>query len=228
VNDPETGLTYMQQRYYDPMAGRFMSVDPVLTDGNTGASFNRYVYANNSPYKYIDPDGRVAFLVPVAIFLVKEAAAEVASHYTGGASDFLSVRRSAQNVGGFALTKIAPAAADAAKSTASASKSGLKGASGDLTTASGKTYHGNSTGSSASGGDARAPMHPETQQSLDGVQNPSRSHGHCCEIDAINKALNAGDDVKGAKMGPVKLNESGRILPACSTCAAVKKDLGVE
>ncbi len=25
---------------------------------NTGASFNRYVYANNNPYKYIDPDGR--------------------------------------------------------------------------------------------------------------------------------------------------------------------------
>jgi RHS repeat-associated protein len=58
VNDPETGLTYMQQRYYDPMAGRFMSVDPVLTDANTGASFNRYVYAKNSPYNYIDPDGR--------------------------------------------------------------------------------------------------------------------------------------------------------------------------
>ena len=58
VNDPETGLTYMQQRYYDPLAGRFLSVDPVLTDANTGASFNRYGYANNSPYRYIDPDGR--------------------------------------------------------------------------------------------------------------------------------------------------------------------------
>lgn len=50
----------MQQRYYDPVAGRFMSVDAVLTDANTGTSFNRYVYGNNSPYKYIDPDGRDA------------------------------------------------------------------------------------------------------------------------------------------------------------------------
>jgi RHS repeat-associated protein len=58
VNDANTGLVYMQQRYYDPIAGRFLSTDPVLTDANTGASFNRYVYANNSPYKYIDPDGR--------------------------------------------------------------------------------------------------------------------------------------------------------------------------
>ena len=96
-------------RYYDPVAGRFLSTDPVLTDSNSGASFNRYTYALNNPYKYIDPDGRLPFLVPVAIFLLKEAAAEVASHYTGGASDFLSVRRSAQNVGGFALKKMAHA-----------------------------------------------------------------------------------------------------------------------
>jgi hypothetical protein len=40
------------------VAGRFLSIDPVLTDANTGGSFNRYVYANNSPYRYIDPDGR--------------------------------------------------------------------------------------------------------------------------------------------------------------------------
>lgn len=62
VNDADTGLTYMQQRYYDPVAGRFLSEDPVLTDSNTGASFNRYVYANNNPYRYIDPDGRQGVL----------------------------------------------------------------------------------------------------------------------------------------------------------------------
>ena len=60
VNDADTGLTYMQQRYYDPVAGRFLSEDPVTTDANTGSSFNRYVYANNNPYRYIDPDGRDA------------------------------------------------------------------------------------------------------------------------------------------------------------------------
>jgi RHS repeat-associated protein len=58
VNDADTGLVYMQQRYYDPVAGRFLSIDPVTTDANTGGSFNRYAYANNNPYKYIDPDGR--------------------------------------------------------------------------------------------------------------------------------------------------------------------------
>jgi RHS repeat-associated protein len=58
VNDADTGLVYMQQRYYDPVAARFMSTDPVLTDADTGGSFNRYAYVNNNPYKYVDPDGR--------------------------------------------------------------------------------------------------------------------------------------------------------------------------
>jgi RHS repeat-associated protein len=58
VNDNDTGLIYMQQRYYDPFAGRMLSIDPVTTDANTGGSFNRYAYANNNPYKYVDPDGR--------------------------------------------------------------------------------------------------------------------------------------------------------------------------
>ncbi len=58
VNDIDTGLTYMQQRYYDPLAGRMLSIDPVTTDASNGGSFNRYAYANNNPYTYIDPDGR--------------------------------------------------------------------------------------------------------------------------------------------------------------------------
>ncbi|MGR4876191.1 RHS repeat-associated core domain-containing protein [Pseudoxanthomonas sp. LARHCG66] len=58
VQDAATGLTYMQQRYYDPTIGRFLSVDPVTADGSSGGNFNRYWYANNNPYKFTDPDGR--------------------------------------------------------------------------------------------------------------------------------------------------------------------------
>jgi RHS repeat-associated protein len=58
VQDAATGLTYMQQRYYDPVIGRFLSGDPVTAGGSTGANFNRYWYANNNPYKFVDPDGR--------------------------------------------------------------------------------------------------------------------------------------------------------------------------
>lgn len=48
----------MQQRYYDPQIGLFLSVDPVAADGGSGVSFNRYKYAANSPYSFKDPDGR--------------------------------------------------------------------------------------------------------------------------------------------------------------------------
>ncbi len=56
--DGATGLTYMQQRYYDPMIGRFLSVDPVTAYSNPIGAFNRYWYATNNPYKFTDPDGR--------------------------------------------------------------------------------------------------------------------------------------------------------------------------
>lgn len=58
VGDAQTGLSYMQQRYYDPQIGRFLSVDPVTADGGTGGNFNRYKYAANNPYRFVDPDGR--------------------------------------------------------------------------------------------------------------------------------------------------------------------------
>lgn len=60
VSDAVTGLTYMQARFYDPVAARFLSVDPVAASAQ---SVNRYWYANNNPYKYVDPDGRFAQFV---------------------------------------------------------------------------------------------------------------------------------------------------------------------
>ena len=73
VNDPETGLVYMQQRYYDPIAGRFLSVDPVTTDAKTGDHFNRYVYAENNPYTFKDPDGRAPIAVPMLLGAISGA-----------------------------------------------------------------------------------------------------------------------------------------------------------
>jgi len=57
VNDPDTGLVYMQQRYYDPIAARFLSVDPITTDANTGSGFNLYEYAKHQPVS-IHPSAR--------------------------------------------------------------------------------------------------------------------------------------------------------------------------
>ena len=66
-HDANTGLTYMGARYYDPMLGRFVGIDPADFDPGNIHSFNRYAYANNNPYMFVDPDGHspidVAFLV---------------------------------------------------------------------------------------------------------------------------------------------------------------------
>ncbi|PPU92249.1 RHS repeat-associated core domain-containing protein, partial [Xanthomonas hyacinthi] len=85
VMDAATGLTYMQQRYYDPMCGCFLSVDPVTAYSNGDwRFFNRYAYAFNNPYKFTDPDGRAslrmiadAFRVEVSAGLQLEAKAKL-------------------------------------------------------------------------------------------------------------------------------------------------------
>ena len=74
--DAETGLVYMGARYYDPVVGRFASMDPVGFDDRNIHSHNRYAYANNNPYRYKDPDGKaaetvwdlVSFGISVALF----------------------------------------------------------------------------------------------------------------------------------------------------------------
>ncbi|KGQ18161.1 Rhs family protein [Lysobacter dokdonensis DS-58] len=59
VEDSLTGMTYMQQRYYDSDVVAFLSVDPMAVDTATAWNFNRYNYAAGNPYKFKDPDGRV-------------------------------------------------------------------------------------------------------------------------------------------------------------------------
>ena len=58
--DNETGLYYLNARYYDPNIGRFISPD-VLTilDETKGQinGLNLYMYCNNNPIMYVDPSG---------------------------------------------------------------------------------------------------------------------------------------------------------------------------
>jgi RHS repeat-associated protein len=66
VNDPESGLVYMQARYYDPAVGRFLSVDPVGMIPGDGYTFNRYLYGKGNPILNIDPNGK--FPLPSFLF----------------------------------------------------------------------------------------------------------------------------------------------------------------
>lgn len=58
MQDDAAGLVYAGARYHDPLIGRFLAMDPVGVRPATPVSFNRYSYAANNPYKFVDPDGR--------------------------------------------------------------------------------------------------------------------------------------------------------------------------
>ncbi|WP_249416106.1 RHS repeat-associated core domain-containing protein [Streptomyces sp. TS71-3] len=61
--NPDTGLTHLGAREYDPTTGRFISVDPLLTLDQP-QSLNGYTYANNNPVSASDPDGKSVMCPP--------------------------------------------------------------------------------------------------------------------------------------------------------------------
>jgi RHS repeat-associated protein len=79
VYDADTGLTDMQARLYDPLIGRFLSTDPNAFNASSPFSFNRYAYANDNPYRYRDPDGKVGIDIVFVLYDIYEIAAEGAT-----------------------------------------------------------------------------------------------------------------------------------------------------
>ncbi len=59
VYDHETGLYYLQSRYYDPEIGRFLNADAFAATGQGILGNNMYAYCNNSPVTSFDPTGNV-------------------------------------------------------------------------------------------------------------------------------------------------------------------------
>ena len=96
--EQDFGLVYMQGRWYHPGMGRFLAPDPVKYTGeNPVMSFNRYIYANNNPYKYNDPDGE---FINFAVKFVADVAMGAAINYATSGSLNLgaAIKDSAQGV----------------------------------------------------------------------------------------------------------------------------------
>jgi RHS repeat-associated protein len=71
--DAETGFVHFGRRYYDPSEMRWTTLDPVLlTEGE-----NRYNYLKNSPFRYVDPDGRMIWMLAIPAIISWGTAAGV-------------------------------------------------------------------------------------------------------------------------------------------------------
>ena len=64
--DTETGLYYLNSRYYNSEFGRFISADGLI-DNRGATSQNLFAYCYNNPVNYSDADGHLPFCVITAL-----------------------------------------------------------------------------------------------------------------------------------------------------------------
>ena len=55
--DSESGLYYLNSRYYDPKTGRFLNADEAVSTGRGIVGNNMFAYCNNNPVNACDPCG---------------------------------------------------------------------------------------------------------------------------------------------------------------------------
>jgi len=59
--DEETGLYYLNARYYDSKTARFLTEDSYMGSPNDPLSLNLYTYCHNEPMMYTDPTGHLSY-----------------------------------------------------------------------------------------------------------------------------------------------------------------------
>jgi RHS repeat-associated protein len=91
-DDAELGLIDMKGRIYDPLLGRFLTADPLVSDPSATQPWHPYAYVDNNPLRDTDPSG-----------YKKCVAMRVSGHGTwvcstgggdggGGAGDYIDIR----------------------------------------------------------------------------------------------------------------------------------------
>jgi RHS repeat-associated protein len=254
VSAADLGLVYMQQRYYDPVAGRFLSVDPVVTDANTGSSFNRYVYAANDPYRYVDPDGRQARGIDISCIHSCESYGSLT--YGSNSSDAARVstaQYSFETMGKvlekgleyyqIALAFAGPEIAAAERITASATIAGVSAkiaadaaqAGGRINGAAAELRIGKKIFTDVSTGGVPRANNPLVQSGLDKIPAAQRSlfHGGCAEVGCLNQAINSGVNPAGGASQAVRIRAEwkaahGSLMEPCSSCQALLDYFGVK
>ena len=85
VYDTETGLYYLQSRYYNPGWGRFINADSLI-DSRGVHTQNVFAYCGNNPISNVDDDGQFwgAIAIGFAIGIVGQYIADVHANISSG------------------------------------------------------------------------------------------------------------------------------------------------
>ena len=118
--DSDTGLYYLQSRYYDPQVRRFINADSVMAGLDGGLGYNLFAYCFNNPVNMSDPTGHwpswatklVAAAAVVAVVAVV-AAVTVATAGAGTAIAAVAVGAAKGAAVGFAIGSATGAAGGA-------------------------------------------------------------------------------------------------------------------
>ena len=93
--DSETGLYYLQSRYYDPETGRFINADDADYIGADGSllSYNLFAYCKNNPVNRFDAEGNLSLpnWLKIAVGAVALAGAVALTVATGGGAAAVAV-----------------------------------------------------------------------------------------------------------------------------------------
>ena len=80
VYDENTGLYYLNARYYNPETGRFISRDTYEGTSEEPSSLHLYLYCANDPVNYVDPSGHHPLAIALGTageYLVKDLAVTI-------------------------------------------------------------------------------------------------------------------------------------------------------
>ena len=85
--DQETGLYYLQSRYYNPTWGRFLNADALVSTGQGMLGNNMFAYCNNNPVMYTDPTGEFAISTLIWVLIGVAVSTTAGTIAYGAATD---------------------------------------------------------------------------------------------------------------------------------------------
>ena len=130
--DGETGLYYLQSRYYDPETCRFINADKFMATGDGILNYNMFAYCGNNPINLSDPEGEIAGIAIFGVLVSAVVGAVVSGINTAMSGGSAGEIASSAAIGGITGGAIALAAAAEIAVGTAALIGGAIGAAGEI------------------------------------------------------------------------------------------------